>query len=506
MSRSVKRTAKGEERKAEIMKSISRTLRGLQWQLALTIAGASVVVCLVLMGIRVINAAENYSSVRSSSVVAGAARQLITNPRFRDFSVSYDEEGDIPRMPVPIDFGSMLRDMQIDLRYFPQGNMILFYIDESGNVTPLNLQRPRVPGEGAETEKDFSEIIKSGIELAEESPFEQVVVTEADHSMALVPHTDPKTGKQGYFFLYMTDPEFSNLVRPILRSSARELAVVMLVTWGLGMIIGFIFSRRWTKWFKSVSAVMKRWTEGDFTRRVDSKEIMSVREWEILAERLNDMSDRLEEVMETNQKLAVSEERNKISRELHDSVKQQLFSINMNLGAAQMLQEKNPESAAEKVKLAGEITRDALLELDLLIGTIRPNSESDGQLMRNLRRYLKTWEDSCDIRLKTQVEDAAKVRDESIGSAILRICQEALSNVSRHSEAKNAEVTLEADELEIRLTISDDGKGFDAANCEKNIGLNSMRERAEGLNGSFEISSRPGKSIIHVRIPQPMNV
>ena len=492
------------------MKAIGKTLRSLQWQLTITIVVAGLILMVVLMGVRIYNAVQTYSTVRSGSVVAGAAWQLAMNPRFRNYSVSNlidgDESMDHKDVPVPIDFGSMMRDMQVDMRYFSPASMQLYYIDSELNVKRVPLGMADKPEDNYYPDEEIAQIIQTGIELSENASYEQVILTEDDHSMALVPHLDPMTGEKGHFFLYVVDPDFSNLLVPILRSSLKEMWAMLAITAGLGLVIGFIFSRRWIGWFQTVSAAMQRWTEGDLTRRVQLNGVVSVAEWDRLADDLNDMADRLEEVMETNRDLAVLEERNKISRELHDNIKQQLFSINMNLGAAQALEVKNPEKAAEKIQLTGAMTLDALLDLDTLIGSIRPGNDENRKSLNNLNRYMKTWQESSGIALKKDIDDAVKITDEEIASAILRISQEALSNVSRHSGAKHAEIRLEADELEVHLTISDDGKGFDAENGTDGIGLTSMRERTEQLNGSFEVHSKPGKTVISVCIPQKVTV
>ena len=219
------------------------------------------------------------------------------------------------------------------------------------------------------------------------------------------------------------------------------------------------------------------------------------------------MSRQLEKVIETQNDLAASEERNKLARELHDNIKQQVFAINMNLGAAKALQEKDPEKASERIRLASQMTGDTLIELDYMIGTMRPLALNDSGIPEDLEKLLENFKRSSGINILTDVSAASKISDQETATAIYRIIQEGVSNIIRHSGAEKAEVKLDVNEVGIDLLIKDNGKGFDLSE-EKNkgVGLNSMRERAEALNGTFAIQSNGKGTILKVHIPRKMVV
>ena len=126
----------------------------------------------------------------------------------------------------------------------------------------------------------------------------------------------------------------------------------------------------------------------------------------------------------------------------------------------------------------------------------RPFLESVESLVELSRQTMPERE----IRLVVQEGfDAGLSGRESV--ELLRILQEALANVRRHSAARNVEVGLRTDDQALLIEVSDDGRGFDPESAMAGIGLSAMRERAEGLGGDFEVRSRPGRGTeITVRI------
>lgn len=491
-----------------------RSMHRLQWQLTLSIMGASFLICFVILGIRLGNALKTYDSLNSSSMAAGIANQLMTNPRFTEMKISdlvrpekNEDAGSPPPppMPVVIDFGSIFRDMRVDVRMFPQSNLKLFYIDSENEVHEIIRAgyRPAMD-RGSDTASEA--VIEEGKELAEKADGSPLIVTENGHSSVLVPHTDRETGEKDYLFVYITDPELSAMIRVMLNSSIKEMVWMLAAVFLMSIIVGYMFSRRWTSWFTRIQATIDRWAEGDFENKITVSDISGIAEWEELAVRLNEMSKELEQVMQTRNDLAASEERNRLARDLHDNVKQQLFSINMNLGAAQVLQKKDSEQAAEKLQIAGQMARETLMDLDVLIGTMRPVVTTDASFRDELDKYLVLWQKSSGISLKYCIDDAEKITEKEISAAIYRICQEGLSNILRHSRAKNAEVRLTADEVGIDLLIRDDGEGFDVNEINSGVGLQSIRERTETMNGSFDVQSRSMGTVLRVHIPRRMSV
>ncbi len=120
-----------------------------------------------------------------------------------------------------------------------------------------------------------------------------------------------------------------------------------------------------------------------------------------------------------------------------------------------------------------------------------------------LSEYAVDWSHQHEIVLDSELQPDLPVSLDT-KQALLRILQEALANAARHSNASRASIRLKSDGSEISLTVSDDGKGFSRDEVTSGIGLQSMRERAETLGGSMQVTSAPGQGTsISVLIPAP---
>ena len=510
----------------KLLNRIQKAGHSLYWQLVLTMTGTCFLACLIILAARCINAVDEYSKMDSGTVLAGAVQKFTSNPGFTEFSLSRwkkesaKDKDDVPLPPAAdagspdigpdntIDLGLFMRESDIDFRFFPQNTMQMMYFDAEGNIYPIihRGQRPEVDREDNREPVDIDSIIEKGRGLIERSGGGQIIVPDGEASEALIPHRDAETGEEGYFFIYVDKPARSGMITEIVKASVDELLPVICAVLFLSLLIGMSFSRGWTHWFRQVRAAMDSWEKGDFSKKIDSGKVPFVKEWQDLAEQLNDMSEQLEQVVETRRELAASEERNSLARELHDNIKQQLFSINMNLGAAQVLAKKDDPRAMEKLELSTQMTQQALMDLDQLIGTIRAPALKDKKLYRELVKLTENWQKSSGIALETNIEDAETITNEEISSAVFRICQEGLSNILRHSKADKARLRLNADEFGINLLIKDNGIGFDLSDDRDGMGIDSMRERVIKLNGTIDIKSGSGGTAIKVYIPRKVSV
>lgn len=209
------------------------------------------------------------------------------------------------------------------------------------------------------------------------------------------------------------------------------------------------------------------------------------------AERERDRNQRLvEELQAAQQKLqnlAVVEERNRIARDLHDSVKQQVYAISMQLGAARaLLNEEHPAQAP--VSEAEQLARQAGAELTTLIRELRPPGLERKTLDLTLQEYVTEWSRQNGIAADVKVNGASSVTAPG-ADTLFRVAQEALANVARHSKAQHVRVELAHRGEDIALFIEDDGAGFDLDRVIRGVGLASMRERLEAAGGQLEIFS-----------------
>jgi signal transduction histidine kinase len=195
---------------------------------------------------------------------------------------------------------------------------------------------------------------------------------------------------------------------------------------------------------------------------------------------------------ERGQQLAVLEERRRLARELHDSVTQSMFSMSLLSQVIPDLWELDPEEARQSLTQIRDLTRGALTEMRALLLELRPAEADEQSLAQALTRHAAAFEQRTGIAVTLEVGAEPDLPNE-VAQALLRIAQEALTNVSRHAQARQVALRV-ADGPPMRLLIADDGKGFDPAQVAgDHFGLISMRERATRINARLQICSTPGQ-------------
>jgi signal transduction histidine kinase len=215
------------------------------------------------------------------------------------------------------------------------------------------------------------------------------------------------------------------------------------------------------------------------------------------------------QLYEQAQQAAVVEERQRLARELHDSISQSLHSSILLAEAGQRLAGAGDleRSRGYLVRL-GEIAQQAMKEMRLLVYELRPLALREAGLEKALQQRLDTVERRAGVEAKLDVEGEFELADD-IEEALFRIAQEALNNAMKHGAPTEVVVTLrlEADPSNGRvvLEVADNGLGFDrdSREDEGGIGLDSMRERVEKLGGFLTIVSKPGEGTI-VKASVPM--
>jgi PAS domain S-box-containing protein len=197
--------------------------------------------------------------------------------------------------------------------------------------------------------------------------------------------------------------------------------------------------------------------------------------------------------------LAAGRERANLARELHDSVTQALFSMGLTTRSLELLLERDPAAARTKLAELRDLQRDALAEMRTLIFELRPSSlESDG-LLQAVRTHAAAVQGRTGMSVEVSadpdpLEESGEPRAPiAVEEALYRIAQEALHNIVKHANARNATIRLARDADGLRLTVTDDGVGFDPTQVPRgHLGLAGMRQRAEQLGGEFAVTSRAG--------------
>jgi PAS domain S-box-containing protein len=199
---------------------------------------------------------------------------------------------------------------------------------------------------------------------------------------------------------------------------------------------------------------------------------------------------------------AALEERQRLARELHDSVSQALYGISLGAKTARTLLERAPDRAADPLDYVLSLSEAGLAEMRALIFELRPESLEKEGLTAALDKQ------AAALRARHEIEVEATLCDEPEASpeakeTVYRIAQEAFHNTVKHARASNVKLKMKCDSERIGLEISDDGAGFDArGDFPGHLGLRSMRERASRLGGTLEVDTAPGRGTrIRAQIP-----
>jgi signal transduction histidine kinase len=210
-------------------------------------------------------------------------------------------------------------------------------------------------------------------------------------------------------------------------------------------------------------------------------------------------------LLERSRELSIVEERNRLARELHDSVSQKLFGLVLGAESAGTLLDRDPEAAAGEVARIGELAQEALGELRGLIFELRPASLEDEGLAATLRKQVDMLERVHGRSIELRIAGAAHCAPEN-ESEVLRVAQEALNNALRHAEAERIELRMEARDGRLIVTVADDGIGFDPEDRglrARRLGLTSMEERARALGGNLAVVSAPGEgTTVTLEVPR----
>jgi signal transduction histidine kinase len=276
-------------------------------------------------------------------------------------------------------------------------------------------------------------------------------------------------------------------------SWSRHVTFLGLILWGpirmhlvlvtiFALAFGIVAARSVVARFERISRVAAAWGQGDLSVVIDDHSSDEIGQ---LAARLNAMAFGLRDVVALRQDLAAFEERNRLARDLHDTVKQQVFALAMQIGAAQVTLDGDRAALSKRLKDAEKLAHSAQQELVAIIRELQPPSRAGKSFAEAIHDYAAEWSRQSGIAADVRIDPelAAKLPP-VVENAFVRIAQEALANVLRHSGAKRVAVELSSPAPgEVAFAIADDGAGFDPATTSPGMGLSNMRERAEALPG-----------------------
>lgn len=289
----------------------------------------------------------------------------------------------------------------------------------------------------------------------------------------------------------------------------------LIVGFFMSIYAGFKSSGDMKQRFDYISTMITQLSRGEFSSRIyfnENDEVAS------LGDELNELGEKLQQQKESLLKLAdekaelarsahkaaTIEERQRLARDLHDAVSQQLFALTMMAQATGKVFDKNPEKAKKQLEEITQMALQAQTEMRALLLHLRPVHLSGEPLTEGVFSLIEELKQKCPLHFEVQMEEMDQI-SRTTEEQLFRVVQEALSNILRHANASEVKVNLTHSKGEMFLHISDDGAGFDPEEKKSNkasYGLKSMKERCEEIGGVFTLRSREGEGThIDIRVP-----
>lgn len=208
---------------------------------------------------------------------------------------------------------------------------------------------------------------------------------------------------------------------------------------------------------------------------------------EQVEQRTRELGEAHAQLIATAQQEAAEAERSRLARELHDVVTQLLFSINLIAGSLPRLWKSDPATAERTTAELQRLTRGALAEMRTLLRELRPEGITDADLGTLVTHLCEGLAARHDIPVTVNA-DVAQELPSQVHMALYRIAQEAMNNVAKHANASSLVVDLTGTNGQVRLSVTDDGYGFDPADVRSGaLGLEIMRERASEIGADIAI-------------------
>jgi len=280
------------------------------------------------------------------------------------------------------------------------------------------------------------------------------------------------------------------------------------------LVLGIGVSRIGALRVRRMLDICQAWLRGDLSLRIDdsSRDELGflAGQLNLLAEHLAQDEQDLAELYERNTRLtdqvralAVVEERNRLARELHDSVKQYLFSLTMTTSGLRarfetILSRLTGESNKELNEIAGVVrevetmAQTAQQEMTRLIKDLRPGSLEEQGLAAALNDYTLLFGAREHVLIYFDVQGNDAILPPLVSEALYRVAQEALHNVARHARATRVDVRLRCLPEQVMLTLRDNGVGFDLDHIHSGLGLANMQERVMEVGGRLVLDSQVG--------------
>ncbi len=283
-------------------------------------------------------------------------------------------------------------------------------------------------------------------------------------------------------------------LRAVMPGTAIVTILIALITsdWNLrqiplGAVIGFTF--QWLGGmtiFLFISGIIR--TSGERAK---------------LIAKLEAAQKELELAHQRDTELVTLQERERLARDLHDSLGHALVALSVQLEAIQRLYKVDPERASAQVDELKTLTRASMDDLRRSLAGLRAPGLGERRLSEALQTLSVDMGQRAHLEITCYVAEGANQLSPTQAETLWRVAQEALANIERHSSARTAELQLEIESNSAKLSIKDDGLGLphDAEKQPGHYGLRGMRERVEGLGGTLTLTGNGNGSRVDVKLP-----
>jgi NarL family two-component system sensor histidine kinase LiaS len=313
--------------------------------------------------------------------------------------------------------------------------------------------------------------------------------------LILIPLEEPDRPLAGMLVLHATNLTIRpSLVSGIVITFWLPASIVIVLCVGAaGALFGAVTSRSFIRRFSNLAEATEHWGKGDFSARANDPQ---GDEMGRLTRGLNRMAEQLQYFIQMREAQAALDERGRLARDLHDSIKQQIFALFMQISGAKALLAQGREGASRHLEQAENLIGQMQDDLTALIREMRPAMLEGRTFPQALREQIEQWSQQTGIEATLHV-DGMHVLPMALEDALYRLTQEALSNVARHSHASSVHIQLVLHQEVTTMKIADDGRGCHlSSKMGKGMGLLSMSERLLPFGGTVRYQSKPQEGFV----------
>ena len=210
---------------------------------------------------------------------------------------------------------------------------------------------------------------------------------------------------------------------------------------------------------------------------------------------------KLEEYAQEQVRMTETRERNRLAREIHDTLGHSLTGIITGIEACIMLMDIAPEATKEQLRAIAEVARNGITDVRHSVNALRPDALETLSLESAIRKLVEESEKSTGVKIDLVFPENLQNLDQDEEDVLYRIVQESITNAIRHGKATHIDVRMEHVDNDLRIRIADNGKGCD--NIQSGFGLHHMQERIDMLKGTLSYSGKDGfviEAVVPIRV------